>query len=299
MTTFIYLVKRNTKLFFKDKGNFFPALVAPLILLVLFISFLGNVYVSSFHESLPEGLQIPEQVIDGFVGGFLLSSLLAVTCVTVAFNANMIMVQDKVTGAVNDLTIAPIKKSVLALSYYVSTVIVTLIICFVTTGAGLIYLSQAGWYMSAVDVALVFGDVILLVLFGTALSSILGYFLKSQGGITAVCTIMSACYGFVCGAYMPIAQFSEGIQKFISYLPGTYGTGLLRNHFMRGVYQELETEYFPAEVIKEIQDGFDFNFYFRENLVEVPQMYVILGVTIIAALLIYIVLNMRKKGNSR
>lgn len=209
------------------------------------------------------------------------------------------MVQDKVTGAVNDLTIAPIKKSVLALSYYVSTVLVTLIICFVTTGAGLIYLSQTGWYMSAVDVALVFGDVMLLVLFGTALSSILGYFLKSQGGITAVCTIMSACYGFVCGAYMPIAQFSEGIQKFISYLPGTYGTGLLRNHFMRGVYQELENEYFPAEVIKEIQDGFDFNFYFREKLVEVSQMYMILGVTIIAALLIYIVLNMRKKGNSR
>ena len=44
MNTLVALVKRNTKLFFKDKGTFFTALITPLILLVLFISFLGNVY---------------------------------------------------------------------------------------------------------------------------------------------------------------------------------------------------------------------------------------------------------------
>lgn len=291
MTSFISLVKRNTKLFYKDKGMFFTSLIAPLILLMLFVTFLGNVYKSSFQQFIPPTLVVPEAVIDGFTGGFLLSSLLAVSCITVAFCANMIMVQDKVSGAVHDLTIAPVKKSVLALSYYVSTGIVTLLISVITTIVGLLYLSQVGWYMTAVDVVLIFLDVTMLCLFGTALSSVVCFFIKTQGGITAVGTIISSCYGFICGAYMPVAQFSPGIQKMISWLPGTYGTGLLRNHFMRGVYDELETKYFSSEVITRIQDGFDFNFYFYDNLIEIPQMYLIMGVTLSILIIVYVMLN--------
>ena len=44
MTTFRILVLRNTKLFFKDKGIFFTALITPMILLVLYATFLGNVF---------------------------------------------------------------------------------------------------------------------------------------------------------------------------------------------------------------------------------------------------------------
>lgn len=295
MGTFVYLVGRNTKLFFKDKGTFFTALIAPLILLLLFITFLGNVYRESFHGAIPEGMIFPDTMIEGFVGGFLLSSLLAVSCVTVAFCANMIMVQDKVTGARADLTIAPIKQWILALSYYVSTAFVTLIINFVATGVGLFYLSQVGWYLTSTDVLCIFLDVTLLVLFGTAISSVVCYFLKSQGGISAVGTIVSSCYGFLCGAYMPVSQFSKGIQKLISFLPGTYGTGLLRNHFLNGVLEKMEADYFPSEVVKGMGDSFDCNLYFMEKQVEINQMYLILAGTVGVLILIYVVMNITKK----
>ena len=125
------LVKRNTKLFFKDKGMFFTSLITPLILLVLYVTFLGNVYKSSFTESLPQGFAVPDAVMNGLVAGQLFSSLLAVCCVTVAFCSNMLMVQDKVTGARGDLTITPVKPSVLALSYYISAMLATLLICLI------------------------------------------------------------------------------------------------------------------------------------------------------------------------
>ena len=35
------LIKRNTKLFFKDKGMLITALITPLILLLLYATFLG------------------------------------------------------------------------------------------------------------------------------------------------------------------------------------------------------------------------------------------------------------------
>ena len=48
------LVWRNTKLFFKDKGMFFTSLITPLILLVLFVTFLGNVYRDSLDATVAD-----------------------------------------------------------------------------------------------------------------------------------------------------------------------------------------------------------------------------------------------------
>ena len=116
MKTTGILIKRNVKLFFKDKGMFFTSMITPLILLVLYATFLGNVYRQSFLDAMPAGIAVSDEIMNGLVGGQLFSSLLAVSCVTVAFCSNFLMVQDKVSGARTDLTIAPIKPSALALS---------------------------------------------------------------------------------------------------------------------------------------------------------------------------------------
>ena len=209
MNALRYLIWRNTKLFFKDRGMFFTALVTPLILLLLFVTFLGDIYRDSFRSAIPAGLIVPESLVEGFAGGWLFSSLLAVCCVTVAFCANMLMVQDKATGTRADLCITPVKKSTLALGYYTATALSTLVICGAALGACFLYLGGMGWYLSAADVLLTCLDVFLLVMFGTALSSVVNHFLSTQGQISAVGTIVSACYGFLCGAYMPISQFSD------------------------------------------------------------------------------------------
>ena len=110
MTALLYLIRRNTKLYFKDKGLFFSSLITPLILLVLYATFLANVYRDSFVSALPEGMQVADSLIDATVGGQLISSLLAVSCVTVAFCCNMVLVQDKVNGSRRDLTVSPVSR---------------------------------------------------------------------------------------------------------------------------------------------------------------------------------------------
>ena len=286
------LIWRNTKLFFKDRGMFFTALVTPLILLLLFVTFLGDIYRDSFRSAIPAGLIVPESLVEGFAGGWLFSSLLAVCCVTVAFCANMLMVQDKATGTRADLCITPVKKSTLALGYYTATALSTLVICGAALGACFLYLGGMGWYLSAADVLLTCLDVFLLVMFGTALSSVVSHFLSTQGQISAVGTIVSACYGFLCGAYMPISQFSEGIRTFISFLPGTYGTVLLHRHLMRGVLGELEGSYIPPQAVEGIRDAFDCNLYFLGNKVEPAMMYLILGGTVAVLIAAYVLLTM-------
>lgn len=156
------------------------------------------------------------------------------------------MVQDKVTGARRDLQLTPVKPATMALGYYCATLCSTLLVCLVAAGLGLLYLGKVGWYLTAGDVALLLGDIVLLVFFGTALSSIINLFLSTQGQISAVGTIVSSGYGFICGAYMPISSFSTGLQRVLLFLPGTYGTALLRCHTMRGAFAALEAQGLPG-----------------------------------------------------
>lgn len=295
MKTILALIKRNIKLFFKDKGMFFTSLITPAILLVLYTTFLKNVYMDSFKANLPEDFLISKGLMEGLVGGQLISSLLAVSCVTVAFCSNFLMVQDKVNKSINDLQISPVKSSFISISYYIATFISTLLICFVATGISLIYLAFVGWYLSITDVLLLFLDVIILVLFGTALSSVIYFFLSTQGQISAVGTIVSAGYGFICGAYMPISTFGSGLQKVISFLPGTYGTSLIRNHCMNGVLNEMNQQGIPTSVINELKDSLDCNLYFFNNQVSLPLMYGILLITIVILIGLYILINSYKK----
>jgi len=299
MTGLAALVKRNTKLFFKDKGMFFTSLITPIILLVLYATFLAKVYRDSFISATPEGLEIADKIVNGIVGGQLLSSLLAVCCVTVSFCSNMLMVQDKVNGARKDLVITPVKSSTMSLGYYISTAISSLIICLIAAGAGFLYIANTGWYLSAMDVLLILADVFILVMFGTALSSIINFYLSSQGQISAVGTIVSSGYGFICGAYMPISQFGEGLQKVISFLPGTYGTSLLRNHALRGPFAEMEATGFPPEIINTIKDTFDCNLYFFDNKVEFGAMYVILGGSVLILTGLYVLINLLSAKRER
>ena len=295
MSTILILIKRNVKLFFKDKGMFFTSLITPLILLVLYSTFLGNVYRDSFTMNMPQGVTISEEIVDGLVAGQLISSILAVSCVTVAFCSNFLMVQDKSSGIIKDLKISPVKSYVLSMSYYIANFISTLIICYAATGLSLVYVGVVGWYMSISDVLLLLLDVFLLVLFGTALSSIINFFLSTQGQISAVGTIISAGYGFICGAYMPIASFSEGLQKVLSFLPGTYGTSLIRNHSLNGVLNEMVDQGIPQEVVNSLKDTFDCNLYFFDNQVTIPTMYTYLGITVVVLIGIYVLINALKK----
>jgi len=292
MRTFRALLKRNVKLFFKDKGLFFTSLITPLILLVLYATFLSNVYRDSIDTVFKSfSVELPEKILNGIVGGQLFSSLLAVSCVTVAFCSNMLMVQDKVSGARKDLLLTPVKRSTMALSYYLSSLFSTLIICFTACGACIIYVACTGWYMSFGDVMLVILDVFVFTMFGTALSSIINFFLSSQGQISAVGSIVSSCYGFICGAYMPLSSFASGLRNVLMFMPGTYGTSLLRNHTLNGVLTEMASQGYPEEAITGLRNAIDCNLEFFGSQVSVSTMYIVMGVTVVLLIGAYVLIN--------
>lgn len=285
------LIVRNTKCYFKDKFTFFISMISPVVLLVLFVTFLRNVYIESFTAFIPDGLIMDNGIVEGLAGAWLMSSVLGVSSVTVAFCSNFIMVTDKMDGTLNDFLVSPVKGTTLYAAYFLSNFLVTLIIMVCVMLVGHLYLAAVGWYVTAADFFLIFVDIICGVLFGTLLSGVVCSFISKQGGLSAVATLVSGMYSFICGAYMPLSQFSDGLRNVLCLLPGTYGVGILRNHYMDGYLKALSEAGVPAEGLKGLRDGFDANLYLFGTEIPLGAMYaIILGAcAVLAAVCVTIV----------
>lgn len=294
----ISLVKRNTKCYFKDKVTFFMSMITPLILLLLFVTFLRNVYIDSFYSAFPEGFTVSKRVIEGIAGAWLMSSILSVSSVTVAFCSNTIMIDDKIHSAVTDFKVSPIKGTTVSLGYFFSNFFVTFIVMMCVMLVGHIYLAAVGWYIPVGDVFMIIVDCICGILFGTLLAGVVESFVNSQGAMSAVATLVSSMYGFICGAYMPLSQFSKGLASVLGILPGTYSVGIIRNHYMSGYIDEFAKQGVPAENLNGIKDGFDMNLYVFDKQVPFGAMYgILLGAcaVLLAAYVAIVILKNRKK----
>lgn len=287
-----YLTLRNIKLYFKDKMTFLVSLITPLILLVLFIAFLKSTYEDSIL-SIIQGFDLDQSLIDAFTGGWLFSSVLATSCITIAFCSGM-MVIDKINRANIDFMVSPVKKSTLQLSYVLANLFSTFIITFVLLIVGLIYLACVGFYITFVDILLIVFGIIITSLFGTILANIIWTFTHSQGVVSGVCTLVSALYGFICGAYMPIRTMGQGMQYFVSLLPGTYATVLFRQGFLNSVLNRMR-ETLPQGMINGIASGFDVKMSFFGHDVSTLALILVISISTIVLLGVFLFINKFKK----
>lgn len=284
------------------------SLITPIILFILFVTFLRNVYIESFNSAFAENnLTVDDRIINGCAGAWLMSSILSVSSVTVAFCSNTIMIDDKINSAVTDFKVSPVKSYTISIAYFVSNFFVTIVVLVCVMLIGHIYLACVGWYMPLGDTLMIVVDIICGTLFGSLLAGVVENFISTQGGLSAVSTLVSSMYGFICGAYMPLSSFSEGLRNVISLLPGTYGVGIIRNHYMNGYMQaftdELVKANVPSDVIENVingmRDSFDANLYSFGTNIPLGAMYGILLGTCAILAAAYIAIVVLKSKNKR
>ena len=97
---------------------------------------------------------------------------------------------------------------------------------------------------------------------------------------------------------MPLSQFSEGLRNVISFLPGTYGTALIRHRLMDGVFAALEDEYLPAEAVETLREAFDGRLSLLGTEITQPMMYAVLGVFTVLLLAACVLLHIRRGKRS-
>lgn len=283
-----YLTLRDIKIYFKDKMVFLVSLITPMILLILFITFLKTTYEDTILNIVGD-FSISNKLLNAFSGGWLLSSVLATSCVTVSFCSG-IMTLDKISKADIDFKVTPVNKSLITFAYVFSNYIATLIVCFILLIIGLIYLSIIGFYLNFIDILLIIANILLTSLFATLIANIIWSFTKSQGVVSGICTLLSALYGFICGAYMPIDSMGEIFKIFTSFLPGTYSTILFRKGFLNSVLNAMEKD-LPNEIVNAIANSFDVNMSFFNQNINILTMFLVSIISIIIASIILILIS--------
>lgn len=233
------LVERSLKIFLKDKASVFFSLLAPLIVLGLYLLFLGDIQLDGIKAAF-EGAPIDDKLLKIFVDSWMLAGVVSVACVTVSFSVQGITVQDREKGVLNDMLASPISRGIIDLSYLISNFVVTLCICLIVLAVAFVYVAITGWTLSFVDVVLLIALTIMSVLSASVISTLVGLAFRTSSQHSAFVGIISAVIGFVMGAFMPLSAFPKGVQYVTLFVPATYSAALYRNLFMRGALEKID-----------------------------------------------------------
>ena len=214
---------RNLKIFVKDKANIFFALLAPLIVLGLYILFLGKTQTDALLEALKSmGITDAGEEVRSFADCWMLSGVMASAGVTVPLCACGVMVQDATRGIRNDLLASPVPRWMPSAAYFLSVVLAGFLIGLAVLVLCLGWLALSGsWFLTALEVLGLVGLLLLSVLSSSTLLVFVVSFFRTEGAFTGLNVILGTVIGFLIGAYMPLSMFPRGVQYVTLFVPGS------------------------------------------------------------------------------
>lgn len=301
MRSFIGLTKRNMLVYLRDKATVFFSLLSPLIILFLYLMFLKQNYVDSVNSVIKgAGIEafITQGQVDGFVNSWLISGILASSCITVPLSSLTLIVTDKETQKDYDLNASPVKKWKLGISYLVAAFLNTFIITFIILTIGIILINTGSTPLSIDKIVLCYLALILGSLSGSAFMYVIVSFFKKNSAVGAFTGIVCAASGFLIGAYMPISMFADWLQVVANTLPGSHIAGIFRNLLMGNALEDMNSLINSAQFVNSMRDGFSLELNFFGNMIDVDVMWIYsiiaLIVLILADIFVFVKTSKRK-----
>ncbi len=285
------LVKRNILVYLRNATTVVFSLMAPILILVIYTLFMGDIQISMLDNQITMPVFVTDDMIRSIINAWMIPGIVAISCLTVALNGMLVMIEDKERGTINDFTASPLKPVTRLLSYVIAAFILTFTLCFIFLIIGIAYL--------AITTGIFFGVAaffeLLLILILSSLSAVLGLmcvmsFFKTIMGVSAFTGIFSALIGFLIGAYLPVSMLPVGIQNLANLIPGSYSTGLFRRIFMGTVLDHLSDTLSPA-FIAEIKDVYAFELVLFGQTISRSGMYVYLTGSIVVFFLLYLLID--------
>ena len=239
-------IKRNVLLFFKDWQSILFSLLTSIIVLVLYLLFLKGTFVSAMQSAMEQypGLvsMIAEKDIDMFANLLLLTGILGSAMISVLFSCITTLVRDRASKVDYDILATPLKRGQIIFAYFVSAVLSSTLLTGFILAIGLVGISlQGDTHLNAIQLVKSFAVVALGSISASAIFMIVVLFFKSVSACEAFFGILSAASGFMIGAYIPISQFSDGVQTVCNLFPASQITIILRNILLNGLLEHINT----------------------------------------------------------
>jgi len=247
------MIERNLKVFFRDKTAVFFSLLGVLIILGLYVLFLGDLTVKGLGD-LPGARFL--------VDSWIMAGLLAVASVTTTMGAFGIMVEDRSNKVLKDFYASPLSRRSLAGGYIASAFIIGVIISLITLVAAEAYiLVYGGKLLPFVALLKVLGCILLSVLASSSIVFFIISFLRTQNAFGTASSVIGTLIGFLTGIYMPVGVLPAPVQYVIKIFPISHAGALFRQIMLEAPLANTFAGA-PAETLRafEVQMGVVFEF---------------------------------------
>ena len=283
----ISFVSRNLKVFFRDKTAVFFSLLAVLIVLGLYIFFLGDVWVDSFPNI---------KGVKNLMNCWIIAGLIGVTSVTANMGAFGTMIEDKSKNKIKDFYVSPIKKSKIVGGYIISSFIVGSMMSVVTLIISQIYLVYSGVdVLNFKELTEVFLIILMTSLSNSAMILFIVSLFSSEKAFSTASTIVGTLIGFITGIYLPISMLPDSVQIIVKLFPTSHGISILRQIFMKK-QMDISFEDVPTNYINEFKESMGVVYYINDKLVSnTASVFILIASTIIFFFLAVLILYKKKK----
>ncbi|MCL2367030.1 MAG: ABC transporter permease [Oscillospiraceae bacterium] len=240
MTT---LAMRNVLIYFRDKLGVFFSLLSVLLIIALFVLFLGNAFTADYGGNIEEVSEV--------INNWIFAGILGVTTVTTTLGAFVVMVNDKVHHLYKDFYSTPVQRYRIVAGYALGAFVVGTIMSMIIFVVLISYNAVMGNYvMSALNMLITTGVLLLSVLLNAFMIFFFTMFIKTNQAFGAISTILGTLIGFMMGIYVPMGDLPDAIQTLIRFFPQSHTTMLFRQLFIEGIAEEaflhIPTEYLQA-----------------------------------------------------
>lgn len=283
----ISFVSRNLKVFFRDKTAVFFSLLAVLIVLGLYIFFLGDVWIDSFPNI---------KGVKNLMNCWIIAGLIGVTSVTANMGAFGTMIEDKSKNKIKDFYVSPIKKSKIVGGYIISSFIVGSMMSVVTLIISQIYLVYSGVdVLNFKELTEVFLIILMTSLSNSAMILFIVSLFSSEKAFSTASTIIGTLIGFITGIYLPISMLPDSVQIIVKLFPTSHGISILRQIFMKK-QMDISFADVPTNYINEFKESMGVVYYINDKLVSnTASVFILIASTIIFFFLAVLILYKKKK----
>ncbi len=289
MTVIVNLIKRNLKLFFRDRTSVFFSFLAVFIIIGLYVLFLGNMMVNSFKDVLGDNARF-------IVDSWIMAGILSVTSITTTMGAFGIMVDDKTKKILKDFLSAPFKRSQLAVGYVISSFIIGVIMSIAALIIAEIYIMiNGGSLLGFMPLLKLLGVMLLSVFAGSSIVFLMVTFFRSSNAYATASTILGTLIGFLTGIYIPIGSFPSAVQAVIKSFPISHAASLFRQIMMEAPMSKAFANA-PAEVVTDFKRTMGVTFFFGDKgLSPLINILVLIATGVVFLVLAIISISVKKK----
>lgn len=223
------IVRRNLRLFFRDRMNVFFSLLGAIILFVLYTLFLARLQIDGLGETFPDA---SEAEIRAFVDTWMFAGIVMLSTITTGLGALATLVDDGESGRFRDFLVSPVARWQLVLGYLTAAVVVAVVMSMIVLTISILYLGvvDATW-LSVPAVIQIAGITVLCCAGFTALSALVVSFIRTNAAFSGFATVIGTVLGFIAGAYIPVGSLPVAVASTINALPFAQGAMLLRREF--------------------------------------------------------------------